>query len=293
MTESFGKPINVVIDNHIGCQLVCAHCWGPRASERRPPLRTPEELPNLISFDEFREAITAIHRRLGDKITYITFGGNWCEPTLDQSLKQKIDFLLKETGFRVVVITNGVNIPQGEYDLEKMKNYFLSNFGFPVPPERFSLIMSVDDEHLSSYQKKRQAESGLCEEDAEIEYLSKIANLVRYAEENGIVERICFNTVKPEDLTDEETFIRRVRDRFGIPDSFKIGVLRRSIYAKRQEGLSNAVVINGTDSPHNKAFCYFLTKRGGKLWVHCGISDFGHKRNPKSVEDFIEELSQT
>lgn len=293
MTESFGKPINVVIDNHIGCQLVCAHCQGPRASERRPPLRILEKLPNLISFDEFREAIGAIYQSLGNKINQITFGGNWCEPTLDQSLKQKIDFLLKETDFRVFVITNGVNIPQGEYDREKMKNYFLKNFGFPAPPERFFLCLSVDDEHLSSYQKKRKVESEISEKEAEKEYLSKIANLVRYAEENGIVGRIGFNTVKPEDLTDEVTFIKRVRDRFGIPDSFQIYVLRRSVYAKRQEGLSDAVVLNGTQAPFNKALCFFLTKRARKLFVYSGISDFGYRRNSISVDEFIEKLSQT
>ncbi len=284
-------PEALIINNHTMCNLRCAHCQGPNAESMNVVLETPKRLPNRITFEEMVEVVGFLNDNnlIGnDRITAIRFGGNWSEPTLDPELPKKLNFLLgqtENTDCRICVITNGVDIPSGNYDEKAMRAYFEVNFGFENFPPRFSLAVSIDGEHLSSYARRRSLEAGVSATEAQKEYLEKVANLVHHADLHGNVNNLGFNAVEP--VNAPVNFCEDVRRNFRIPDTFNLSTLRRAIYTPKQEGLVDAVNLAGTaEPPKNCERCYFLTKRGGKVVLFPDIASFGYNTNPVPFRDF-------
>lgn len=284
-------PEALIVDNHTMCNLRCAHCQGPNAESKKIVIETPEKLPNRITFEEMAEVVEFLNDKnlIGnDRISAIRFGGNWSEPTLDPELSKKLSFLLehtKNTDCRICVITNGISAPSGDYAKNAMREYFENNFGFENFPPGFSLAVSIDDEHLSSYTRRRLLEAGVSTVDARSEYLEKVANLVHHAELHGNVDNLSFNAVEPVDAPDD--FCGNMRRNFAIPDTFNLSTLRRAIYTPQQEELTGAVNLAGTaEPPANCERCYFLTKRKGKVVLFPDIASFGYNKNPLPFRDF-------
>ena len=285
----------LIIDNHKLCNLRCAHCQGPNADRMKMLWMGPDKdrIPARISLAELTEVVKYLKETGmiggGNRIADIRFGGDWCEPTLDPELPEKVDYLLQTTegnDCRIWVITNGVTAPSGDYSPDLMREYFVSIFGFEAFPERFRMNVSADDEHLNSYIRLRLLQSRIASDQAQSEYLEKIANLICYARVYGNVDRLLFNAV--ESTVAPPNFTAMVRDKFGIPEDFALGVLRRSIYTPQQIGLKDAISLVGTSEPPlNSERCYFLTKRNGRVVFFPDIASFGFNIHSFPFREFI------
>lgn len=265
----------LIIQNHWFCQLACKTC--------RPdmiPAKEVETLPQLITSQELLKMVSFLksNNLLGkDRISGIRFAGEWSEPTLDDTLPEKIDLLVKQTvglDCLIGVITNGVNMPQGEYDEKKMKEYFTDHFGFTHFPENVELSISIGDEHFQSYIDKRQRE-GMVVEIAEREYKEKMANLFIFMRKHDNWKNLNVNVIAPADAADD--FLEHVKQKFGIPDDyfFKYGTLRLANYSPHQTKMEGAVDLTNSDEPpNNNERVYFLAKRRGKLNLYTSSSRF-------------------
>lgn len=281
----------LIIQNHWFCSLACRTC--------RPDMEpVPDvgefhgQLPQLITTEELGAMIGHLktNRLLGkDRISEIRFAGEWSEPTLDETLPEKIDLLVKETkdlGCLIGVITNGVNLPHGSYDEEKMEKYFINHFGFIHFPKNVELFVSVGDEHLLSYLEKRQKE-GADAKVAEVEYREKVANLFTFMRQNGNWGNLNINVVAP--INAPPDFLDKIRQKFAIPEDyvFKYGTLRLANYSPHQEKMKGAVDLTLSDEPPNNIErTYFIGKERGKLLLYTSISKFCYKIGGVPYQDY-------
>jgi hypothetical protein len=292
------SPETVIIQNHNWCNLMCRDCQGPKVDSRKLSLAIPEELPELLTCDELHEFVIYLkdHELLGNgKIGWIRFAGNWCEPSLDRDLPNKVKMMLSETDgteCKVGVVTNGTNIPAGEYDRKQMESYFLRTYGFAKIPDSLEVSLSIGDEHFEAFLKRKSLELnmkiGEVYDDVWTEYMQKIANFTRYAKESGIWKNIYFNIIEPSNSPPD--FLDKMKYKFGIPDDFdfRYGTLRRSIYSSRQDGLEYAVDLRATgEVPNNTERCFFLKKAKGRLLIYNTIVDFCSNRGGKPYPDIF------
>lgn len=287
------KTYALIIVNHTMCNLRCSHCQGLNADKLDIVLKPPKKLPNRITLTELQLVINFLKSKIyicKDKFIDIRFGGNWCEPTLDSELSQKIKYLLQITKdanckIKVHLISNGINIPSGKYSENFIKKYFLKNFGFEIIPKRFRLTISTDNEHLNSFVRRRKLEERISSGNATQEYLEKVANLIHYGETHRNLKNIMFNIVKPTNSL--SNFEHIMRKKFGIPNNFNIDILRRAVYSPLQEKLPNSVNLKGKfESPLNKEYCYFITKRKREIVIFPDIYSFGHNTNAVPYKKF-------
>lgn len=287
----------LVIANHSGCNLLCEHCMGriEGSSGPRPfTQETPARITQQITTPELHGIIADLLSRgqINPDLYGINFGGRWCEPTLDPTLPEKINFLLNVTqeaspNCEICVITNGIQIPSENYDEEAMSKYMLQNFGFEEFPKRFFLCVSLDEEHYSSYVQRRLfEESSLSPETIKSEYDTKMQNIARYVTEKGYLDQFAFNIVVPMGVP-ESDYIEEIKKKFGIPENIRIDVLKRSIYTSAQHGLENAQDLTRThNTPSDQQECFFLAKRRDNLVIYPDIVSFGYDQNAIPFEEF-------
>ncbi|MGD9129246.1 MAG: hypothetical protein PVJ09_02050 [Candidatus Woesebacteria bacterium] len=285
----------LIIESHNACQLRCCHCRGKSPTSDFIDVITKTDLANMIPVEALMQLLTRMsEQELLSHFAAIRLAGT-CEPTLHPELPSIIEGLLSTTSDQeqceICLITNGVSFPSGVYDENEMERFFQSRFGFKASPKNFILIFSADPEHLASYQLRRKTIARITQQQARAEYKQIISNLITYFGSKNVLAQLRFNAVKPM-TKDEEEYRQMIRRMFSIPDPIRVDLLRKAIYAPRQETLLNAVDLRDSiEPPSNRERCWFLTQVDGELVVYPSIAAKGYGLNAYTVEDFMEAIA--
>ncbi|MFA6250311.1 MAG: hypothetical protein WC686_02265 [Candidatus Shapirobacteria bacterium] len=304
MLKERAKDISLVVELGRSCNSMCADCV-MRGSVQKDHnmwrLISGESYPFLplgdrhITFKQLRDLLESYPKAIAERIEAIRFAGLWCEPTLAEDLPRMVRWLLdftREMKCELGVISNGFNLPEGPYNEQEMKDYFVRYYGFDPSlgcPDNFYLTISVDKYHLASFLKIRKCR-GAEPIDAKHSYQEKIHNLIEFAIASGFGPQIIINTTVPDNV-DPAVAIRNLRSKYNIADGILVHPLRLSIYCQSQAGLTHAVnLMGGTESPSKGARTVFLQKHSGMPFIFGTISDQASHTRPIPADRYLIDL---